>query len=121
MRSERLGDLHCERPNAAGCPVDQDPLPGLHLSLIANGSQRGERRVSDRRRLLEGEVGWLGEEIARRSMRIFREGALAPAEYLVARPELLDVCADRLDLSGDISSPGISRLGRRSPATKRTT
>ena len=104
VRSERLRDLHRERPDAAGRTVDQHPLPRLDFALIANGGQRSERGVSNRRRLLKREVGRLGQEIALRSTRILGERALAPAEHLIARPKLLDASPGRLNLPCDIES-----------------
>ena len=56
LRAERLGDLHRERTHASRRTVDQNLLPRLNLSLVAQalqGGQSGERRGSG---LREGDV-----------------------------------------------------------------
>src|SRR5919109_39745 len=89
----------------------------MHLPLIANGGEGGERGVSDGRRLLEGEVGRLRQEVVLRGARILGEGAPAPAEHLIARSKLFEVSADRLDLTGDIEpryrAPRFTQAGHR--------
>src|ERR1019366_4863023 len=50
--AERLGDLHRERTHASGRTVNQDPLPRLDLSLVAETLQCGECRDRHRSRLL---------------------------------------------------------------------
>jgi hypothetical protein len=55
-----IRDLHRERADPARRTVDQHPLPRLYSPLIADGSERSERGVSNRGRLLKGEVGRLG-------------------------------------------------------------
>src|SRR3954468_7722465 len=99
-RSERLRDLHGERANATRCAVDQDVMPRLNLPLIANGGECGERRVSDRGRLFEREIGWLRQEVVLCSTRVLGEGAFAPTEHLIARSKLMHVRPDCLDLAG---------------------
>ena len=89
--------------------------------MIANGSERSERGISNRGRLLKAEVGRLGQEIALRGTRVLGERALAPAEYLISRPKLLDVSAGCLNVAGYISSPGICRRGLSTPDTRRMT
>src|SRR3954454_5404989 len=104
VSSERLCDLHGERADTAGRTVDQHPVPGLHLPLIANGREGGERGVSNCRRLLEREVGRIRQDGALRSARILGERTPAPAEHLIARSKLLDPASDRLDLPSHIES-----------------
>jgi hypothetical protein len=70
--------------------------------MIANGSERSERGISNRGRLLKGEVGWLGQKIALRGTRVLGEGALAPAEYHISRLKPLDVSAGCLNLASYI-------------------
>src|SRR6478672_2999925 len=84
--------------------VDQHPVPGLHLPLIANGSEGGERGVSNGRRLPEREAGRLRQDVVLRSARILGEGAPTPAEHLIARSKLLYAAADCLDLPGHVES-----------------
>src|SRR6185295_8069151 len=76
-----------------------------------------ERGVSDGRRLLEREVRRLRQEVVLRGAGILGEVAPAPAEHLIARSKLLDVSADRLDLTGDIESrhrtPRLTQAGHR--------
>ena len=57
---------------------------------------------------LKREVGRLRQKVALRSARIVGEGAFAPAEHLIARPKLLHVSADRLDLPGDVESRNLA-------------
>jgi hypothetical protein len=79
-------------------------MPRLDPALIANGSEGGERRVSNGRRLLEREVRRLRQEVVLCSAGILGEGASAPAEHLIAGSKPLDVPADRLSLPGHIES-----------------
>ena len=60
LGTERLGELHGERPHAARGAVDQDPLPCLDAALVTEGLEGRDGRDRDRRRLLKGEVGRLG-------------------------------------------------------------
>jgi hypothetical protein len=41
---ERFGDLHCKRTHTTGCAIDQNLLPRLDLSLIAQTLQSSECR-----------------------------------------------------------------------------
>ena len=66
LGAERLGDLDGERSDAARGAVDQDLLPGLDLALVAQELQGGRGRHADGRRLLEGEVGRLLDEMVLR-------------------------------------------------------
>ena len=56
LRSERLGDLHGERPDATGGAVDQDFLSRLNLPLVAKRLEGGDRRDWHGRSLFEGQV-----------------------------------------------------------------
>jgi hypothetical protein len=105
-------------PTPPDAPLINHPVSRLHLPLIANGVEGGERGVSDRRRLLEREVGRLRQEVVLCSARILSEGAFAPAEHLIARPKLFHVSADRLDLPGYIESRNLApRLAQANPQT----
>ena len=89
-------------PTPPDAAFDQHPVPCPHFPLIANGSQSGERRVPDGRRLFEREVRRLGQEVVLSSARILGEGAFTPAEHLVAGSKLRHVPAGCLDLPGHI-------------------
>src|SRR3954468_9616053 len=91
-------------PTSARPAVDQDPLSLLHPAVIANGGERGQRRVADRRRLLERQVGRPGPQVLRRSAGIFGQRTAAPAEHLIARLKVLDVASDRLNVPGYVAS-----------------
>ncbi len=55
--SERLGDLHRERPDTSPRPDDQDLLRGLDLSRVAKTMESGDSGVGDGRRLLAPRYG----------------------------------------------------------------
>src|SRR3954469_2680823 len=104
FRSERLGDLHCERANTARGTVDQDLLPRLNPAFIAKALQSGQPRHRYGRRLLEGEVGRLQGQSVLGSADIFGESAAGAAEYRIPGLEARNVPANRYDLSGQIGS-----------------
>ena len=96
--AERLGDLHRERAHASRRAVDQDLLSRLDLALVAQTLQGGDRRDGNGGRLLKGDVGRFQRDGAiRANTHILGEGAVPPAEYLVARLELRHVPADCFD------------------------
>src|SRR3712207_6117538 len=84
LSSERLGNLHSERSDASRRTIDQDLLPPLNLTSIANGLEGGEASHGNDRSLLKREIFRLGYEVVRWSTRIPGEGSIVPAEHLVA-------------------------------------
>src|SRR5262249_10446657 len=130
--TERLGNLHCEGSHTSRCPVDQDRLPWLKLSLVAQTLQGGESRHRDGSRLLEGEVVWLQDHSQLGSTNILGKGPLATQTLTPA------ACGSRRQ-APNTSSPGLNcvtclptastwpatstptreTLGVRSPVTRR--
>ena len=78
--------------------------PGWTLPFVPEELEGGRGRNADSSRLLEGEVGWLLDEVVLSRPGVLSEGARAPAEDLVARTELRDTAADRLDRSCNVRS-----------------
>src|SRR6187399_1566897 len=77
LSAERLGDLHGKRANAARCPVDQNFLSGLDLSLVAQRLQRGYRGDRHGSGLLESYIGRLQHDVAVLANRdVLAEGAV---------------------------------------------
>jgi hypothetical protein len=70
-----LGDLHGERPHASRRADDQDLVPRLDQSVIAQTLQRRQRGHGYGRRLLEREVGRLQLQEVIRSGYVLGEGA----------------------------------------------
>ncbi|RIH75673.1 hypothetical protein Mterra_03957 [Calidithermus terrae] len=106
--AERLGDLHRERPHAAGGAVDQHLLPGPDPAGVPQPLQRGHGRHRHGRRLLE-----------RQARRLQRQGLLLGAdvlgqpaepaagqvaEHLVPGLEALHVLPHRLDPPRDVGA-----------------
>ena len=75
LRPERLGDLDRERADAAGRPVDEDPLAGLHAAVVAQGLERDHRGHRNRGGLLERDVRGLGRQRVLGGGRELRVGA----------------------------------------------
>src|SRR5207245_334009 len=92
---ERFSDLHGERPHASRRSVDQDLLPGLNFSFVAKTLQRGDCRHGDRSSLFKSHVRWFQRDCSiRKATHVLSQGAVSPAEYLVARFELRYVFAN---------------------------
>ena len=72
--------------------------------MIAKQLECGGCGYSDRRGLLEREVGRLAHEMVLCGTRVLGKGACAPADYVVAWSELSDILADRLHRSRDVRS-----------------
>jgi len=104
-RAERLGELDRVRPHPAGRPEDQHPLTRLDLANVAERLEGGEPGDGHDRRLLEGQVGRLEGQVARRHAHVLGVGAVGPAQHLVTRLEPGHVAADRLDGPGDVHAP----------------
>src|SRR6266404_7016933 len=82
--AERLGDLHRERAYASRRAIDQDLLPRLDLSFVANSLQRGDARDVDRSRLLKCDVCWLDRDGSIRARTdILGKGSASPAKHVV--------------------------------------
>src|SRR4029453_19338649 len=93
-------DLHRERAHASGSAVNQDLLPRLHISPVANSLQCRYPRYINRSCLLECQVGWFQRQRARRARTyIFGKGAASSAEHFIAGLKLCDVLAHRFDRS----------------------
>ena len=97
LGAERLGELHGQAAHGARRPDDQDLLAGLEPSGVAQRLEGGESGGGDGRGLLEAEVGRLGHELALGHGGVLGEGAVAPSEDFIARPQLGHAAADRLD------------------------
>src|SRR5882672_1046857 len=107
--AERLGDLHRERTHASRRTVNQDLVARLNLSLVAQALQRCQSRDIYRSGLLERDaVGFRDDTFLARG-RILRESSTASAEHLVAGFELLDVPANRFNLTGHINAGSSDR------------
>ena len=95
---ERLGDLHGERTHASRRAIDQDLLPRLNLSLVAETLQRRDCGDPHGSRLLERQVGRLQRHCSILSnQHVLRERTGPPAENLITWFEPIDVPADRFD------------------------
>src|ERR1700687_2222103 len=68
LGAKRFGDLHGECTKASGSAVDQDLLTGL--DPVAKELEGRRCRNPDSRSLLEGEVGWLRNEVILRGTYI---------------------------------------------------
>lgn len=127
LRTERLGDLHRQRPDAPRRTVDQNPGPRPDPAHVPDGDQRGQARHDRCRGRFEWEAGGLPDELGRRCGDEFREraacgqgGVPQRPEHLVAGFETGHILADGLDNSSDIGSP--HRVdGFRSPDFRRRT
>ena len=97
LSAERLGDLHGERADASSRADDQDLLPRLDAARVAQRLEGGETGHRNGGRLLERDVGRLGDEVLLRSNRVLGERADATAEDLIPDPKTRHVLADRFD------------------------
>src|SRR6267143_4430769 len=98
IRAKRLGDLHRECAYASRGAVDQDLLPRLDLSFVANSLQGGDARDVDRSRLLKCDVCWLDRDSSIRARTdILGKGSTSPAKHLVAWFELRHILANRFN------------------------
>ena len=104
MRPERLGYLHGERAHAAPRPINQDPLPSLDLSLVAQTLQGSAARNGKGRGLLKRQIARLRRQAVLRRRRVFGKAAEPHAEHLIARLESRHVLADGLDVPGHVRS-----------------
>ena len=109
FRAERFRDLHGEGPDASRRTIDQNLLPRLELSLVAQTLERGERRRRHGRRLFERQVSRLQCDGASASAGVLRECAALPAEHLVTRLKLAHVATDRFDRPREVAAeePGL--------------
>ena len=110
FRSERLGNLHRERPHASRRAIDQDLLPWLYLPHIAKSVEGGECGSRYGRRFLEREVGWLQCEGVCSGARILGTSTGAHAEHLIARLELFHIVANGLDLACHVVARTVFRF-----------
>src|SRR4051794_30640653 len=104
LGSERLGDLDGESSHAARRADDQDLLPGLDPSVVANRLEGGKCGDGNRSRLLERQLRWLVRELVRSGACVLRERRLANAEHGVARRESGHAGADRLDRPREVAA-----------------
>jgi hypothetical protein len=103
-RSKRFGDLHGERTHASRRANNQDPLPCLYPSSIAETLKGGECRDGYGCSLLKRDAGRFRQESVPSTTHEFGEGALAQAEYFITWLKLRDVPAGRLDMPRNIDS-----------------
>ena len=75
LGAEGLGDLHGERPHASRRADDQDLVPRLDPSVIAQTLQGRQRGHGYRRRLAEREVGRFQLQEVIRGGYVFSESA----------------------------------------------
>src|SRR5512140_2019871 len=105
-----FGDLNGESAHAAGGSVDQNPLPGPDLSIVAKTLQGRESRHGHRRRFFKRQIGWFQHQSILSDTNKLGESSEAPAaEDFVPRLKLPDVAADRFDLPRDIRSEDLVR------------
>jgi hypothetical protein len=100
FRAKGFCNLHCESAYAAGRAVDQNFLPCLDMSLVAQTLQGSDSGHADRSCLFECDVGGLhcyGSIGARAN--ILRQRAIAPAEHFVAGFEACNVFTNCLNCS----------------------
>ena len=102
VRSEGLGDLHGEGPDASGCADDEDVLAGLHAPTVAQRLQRGDGGDGHGGGLLEAQVRRHPRELVRFRRGVLGERSAARAEHRLARFEPRHVRADRLDDAGQL-------------------
>src|SRR6266576_945817 len=57
IRAQRLGYLHGKRADTSRCTINQDLLPLLNLSFVANSLQSRDAGYIDRSRLLKRQIG----------------------------------------------------------------
>jgi hypothetical protein len=104
VRSERLRDLNGEGAHAPRRTDDQDLLPWLDPSVIAQTLQRGQRGQRYGRRLLERQVGRLQfHERFRDACVLGKATRRDVGVHLVTRPKPRHLLADRLDLPGHVA------------------
>src|SRR5262249_45625157 len=82
--AEGLGDLHSERTHTSRRAVNQDLLPRLHVSLVAQTLQGADCRHRDSSRLLNRHVIWLHDQCRLRSTHKLGKGPTARTEHLSA-------------------------------------
>lgn len=115
FRSERGGNLHRERANPTGCPVDQDLLPCLELSAVTQRLQGGSSCQRHGGRLLEREVRRLERHPAVRRADVIGEACRFDLGiHLVTRAQPGHADADRFHLTGDVL-PANNVPGRSQP------
>jgi hypothetical protein len=99
VRSERFRELNGEGAHASRRTDDQDLLPWLDSSVIAQTLQGGQRGQRYGRRLLERQVGRLQSQAFFRDTGVFGEATRHDmGEYLITRAKPRHALADRLDL-----------------------
>jgi hypothetical protein len=108
LSAEGPRDLHGEGPDASRRTDDQDLVPGLDASVVAQTLQGGQRGQGYGRRLVEREVGRFQLQEILRDGDTLSEGAEAAqeraSEHLVTGAKRRDVLADRFDLPGGIAT-----------------
>ena len=103
--SECSGNLHRKRADAARRTIDQDILPRLHPSVVANGLERGEGGHGHGRGCLKGHVeGFAHDRSVLRETHVLGEGSRSATEYLVAGPQLRNAFANRFNGPGEVNA-----------------
>ncbi len=113
---QRLGDLHCERPDAARRTIDHDSLARLELAFVPNGLQCRECRDWHGRGFLESDIRRHQVDPTGFSRNhVVRQGALRSAKYTVTRLEARDIRADCLHRARVVDTE--PRVRRGTPAS----
>src|SRR6266542_6764933 len=103
--TERFRDLHGERADASGRTVNQDLLPGLNFSFVAEGLQCRDSSYIDRSRFLKRQVRRFERNcsVCARTY-VLGEGPGFPAEHFITWFELRDVFADGFNCSCKVNT-----------------
>src|SRR6266581_8933850 len=94
---ERFGNLHRKRTHTARRTINQNLLPWLNLSLIAETLQCSDCRNRDGRSLLKRYIGRFQRQSIFSGTRVLGKGSIARAEHLVVRFELRYIFANRFN------------------------
>src|SRR5262249_7189228 len=81
--AQRLRDLHRERADASGCPIDQNLLPRTDLAVVAKALGCRERRDRSGGRVLVRDVRRLGHEGGFRRACVLRQRPATHPETVV--------------------------------------
>ena len=111
-RAERLADLDCRHPDAAGAGVHQQRLAGAQPGAVVQREVRGVIRDRHRRRLGEGHLRGQREHVRGLDDGVFREATAArDRHHPIAGLAAAHAVADRIDRAGDFGA-GDERKGR---------
>src|SRR3990172_3062179 len=103
----QFGKLHCKRTSTAARTINQNFLPRLDLSFIANPLQGDHCRLRDGRCFLECHTGWFQRQGSSTNTDILGKTTQTPQnvpEYFISWLKLPVVSASYFNSPGDVRS-----------------